>query len=224
MKCTYILPSLVVLLLLGCSATDASRLDESVLHTDIKTTFVQGGAPAGEYDQGQTNQQARWYDDWAEHLCTIDLDGSRQLRQHGCDNLYYFALPCSDIGKDGDWSQAMIDKSPWTQIKTDESPFKNQWIRVDYQGKSIYAQWEDTGPYYQYDCDYVFGEQRPKQEHAHSPALSALDLSPRSFADLTGGDLDIGEIQASWQFVPANQVPDGPWLVNPTTTGPDWDS
>lgn len=194
------------------------------VHTHIKTTYVSAGAPAGAGDLGQTNTEARWYNDWTKHQCGVDLKGTRTIVLPGCDNLYYFALPCSDVGMDGNWDRAVIAKSPWKQSTPESSAFKNHWIAVTYGSKTVYAQWEDTGPYYQSDCDYVFGQKRPAQEgpEAINAEFSALDISPRAFADLTGGNLDIGEIQTSWVFVPDDQVPDGPWRQNVTTSGPDW--
>lgn len=194
-------------------------------HTGITTTYEQGGAAAGSGDMGQSNRPSAWYRNWSKQLCGTDKVGGRALVQTGCDNLYYFALPCSDYNDNGP-IRDHIRRSPWRDatVAANQSWFKNRWIEIRYQGKTVYAQWEDVGPmgragHEVEDCDYVFGTARPKQESDHH-ALSALDISPLAFKVLTNNDLNVGVIQTDWRFI--ETPPAGDWTANITTTGTDW--
>ncbi len=207
------------------TAEDTKPCGLNCWHTDITTTYEQGGTRATADDMGQSNRPSAWYRDWSKHLCGADKAGNRTVVQAGCDNLFYFALPCSDYDSHGP-IKSHIQASPWAKdnLATNQSWFKNKWIEIRYQGKTVYAQWEDVGPMGQAgheieDCKYVFGSDRPKQERDQH-AYSALDISPAAFKLLTDDDLEIGMIQTQWRFVEA--PPDGIWSANITTSGPDW--
>ncbi len=191
--------------------------------TNIATTYFQAGMPAGPDDQGVSNQSSAWYYDWAQHMCGIDVDGTRQIDKPGCDNLFYAALPCLDTNKEMNIQLKNVANAPksWDFLPGQVSKFKNRWIRVEHDGKTVYVQWEDVGPLYTNDCNYVFGTARPRQESTHAVA-SALDLSPAAFKQLTDGDLTVGIIQTNWQFVSDRDVPYGPWRMNVTASQPDW--
>lgn len=102
----------------------------------------------------------------------------------------------------------------WSNEKAwghDESMCKNRWIKIMANGKTAYAQWEDTGPHEYNDYNYVFG--------AAAPIYSiGLDTSPavRDYLGLDGMD------PVSWQFVKFSDVPDGPWKNIITTRQISW--
>jgi hypothetical protein len=77
---------------------------------------------------------------------------------------------------------------------------KNHWVRISYNGKNCFAQWEDAGPLGEDNFGYVFGSQRPQQR-------SGLDVSPavRDFLGLDGSNF------TEWQFIDSSEVPSGPW-------------
>ena len=189
------------------------------IHQNIVTTYFQAGKPAGEGDRGISNQSSAWYGDWSKHMCGIDYEGTRRLDQPGCDSLFYAALPCADFGEAGP-ILAHTSQSPW-RVPAQHSAFKNRWLVVQANGRSVYVQWQDVGPLYEDDCRYVFGTARPRQEKTGA-IDSALDISPAAFKLLTGGNLSVGEIKTTWQFVEADQVPAGPWRTTVTTSDPDW--
>lgn len=197
--------------------------DDTIVHENIVTTWFQAGAPAGPDDLGISNESSAWYSDWSQHMCTVDSDGSRELGQKGCDNLYYFALPCADYDEAGPIPEH-IEMSPW-KSEVGGSAFKNRWIQVNLQLgsliRTVFVQWQDVGPLYTDDCEYVFGEERPRQERT-GDVESALDISPAAFKYLVG-DLSIGRFKTEWHFVDEAEVPPGPWTKNITTARPDWD-
>lgn len=198
-----------------------------VNHRNVLTTWFRGGTPAGDGDRGTSNIDSAWYKDWRTQLGSAD-NGRLALVRPGKDNLYYFALPCPDYN-DAGLISANIEKARSagillpTSIAKGQSAFKNLWIQVKYGDKTVYAQWEDVGPLgpnVADDCPYVLGDARPLQEKTKS-IDSALDLSPTAFTYLNN-NLDKGVIKASWAFVAAESVPDGPWKATITTAGPDW--
>ena len=70
--------------------------------------------------------------------------------------------------------------------------------------RTVYAQWEDAGPFRTDHWQYVFGSERPK------PNLNkgaGLDVSPavRDYLGLQPTDV------TDWKFVEFNEVPQGPW-------------
>jgi hypothetical protein len=218
-----ILPFLTLFVMTACSSHNDSQAAADTTpgtHQNIAATYFQAGAAAGVADQGISNESSAWYTNWAQHMCGVDRDGTRAIVQEGCDNLFYAALPC------GDYDEAAPIPNPvrisaWPTPKDDQPAFKTRWIRVTANNRTVYVQWEDVGPLYSDDCDYVFGHRRPRQEKTHE-VVSALDLSPAAFKMLAGGDLRLGLTKVDWSFIDATSVPPGPWRENPTTSGPDW--
>ncbi|GEM_PF-2768946 len=132
------------------------------------------------------------------------------------ENPYYLALPFNDRvpGFNG------------------YGPCKNRWVEVVVvsTGKRAFGQWEDVGPWFVNDVDYVFdptGKTRPFAElhegeywniyrsdqgsgvrKPHRILNNAgIDLSP-ALADEVGLG---GRNQVNWRFVDASEVADGPW-------------
>ena len=73
--------------------------------------------------------------------------------------------------------------------------------------RTVYAQWEDAGPFRTDHWQYVFGNERPK------PNLNkgaGLDVSPavRDYLGLKETDV------TDWKFVDFKEVPRGPWSTH----------
>lgn len=148
-------------------------------------------------------------------------------------NPFYIALPTPDHDEAGvlqeaeQWVVAASDYLPELKRFKDgkfadhESPFKDLWFEVSYQGKSAFAQLEDVGPSNQTgaiaaDYEYVWGDRsQPKNEFG---LQAGIDLSP-AVTDYLGTD---GAGVVRWRAVPESEVPDGPWKVLPTSGNPDW--
>lgn len=164
----------------------------------------------------------------------------------GSENSYYFALPYDDMGTlvyDGSGTtqdNAAVDsygrkenaytKVYWSNEKSKSgwgnsiSMCKNRWIKVRKNGENkwCYAQWEDAGPYYYNDVNYVFGTSSPANSSDYPYA--GIDLSPSVWLYL-GEKLSswgANSQKVDWTFVDASDVPDGPWKKHVTTRQIDW--
>lgn len=148
-------------------------------------------------------------------------------------NAWYVALPTPDHDSKGRLTAAI----PWVKSASaylpelkkfkngvfgeTESPFKNLWVEVRLGSKSAFAQLEDIGPSAHTgaivaDYSYVWGDaSKPKNKFRMS---AGIDISPAITDFLSTG----GKATVRWRFVPASQVPKGPWMVTVTKTGPNW--
>lgn len=164
----------------------------------------------------------------------------------GTENPFYCALPYNDMGRgvyDGSgpednsapidgysrkvnsyevvhWADEM-SKSEWGYRN---SMCKNRWVKIQVSGtdKVCYVQWEDAGPYYYNDHEYVFGTDRPANT-TDSP-FAAIDLSPSACLYLGRAMKEWGSpsFEVDWNFVDEEDVPDGPWKLHVTTGQIDW--
>ncbi len=149
------------------------------------------------------------------------------------ENPYYFALPYNDLGSlvsDGDGNEVFDnsltnDKTKYgykTNRKTvvywnadsilmssnsSKSMVKNRWIKITANGNTAYAQWEDAGPFYYNDINYVFGTSVPLNQNRLG---AGIDLSPAVMKKLFG-EANKGKATVSWQFVNESEVPADPW-------------
>lgn len=196
------------------------RDDTYPLHENIKATEFWVGEPANESNDHIDNISGAWNRNWVETYGGID-DPTNRCGYQPCDfipleNPFYFALPFGDHDKRGLKSQEVLSQIPWyeNEVAPYESLLKNRWIRVMYDDKTAYAQWEDVGPYYNDDAEYVFGDNDdlPRSDRA------GLDMSP-ALDDYLGTN---GRADVSWQFVEATEVEAGPWTEIITTSGPDY--
>ena len=132
------------------------------------------------------------------------------------ENPFYFALPYSDIDDNGNRKATAINCPNYPAMKNQPYSWcKNSWIAIHHNGKVVYAQWEDTGPYEEDDTAYVFGSAAPKNKR---DAKAGLDVSPAVRDYLNLQDVD----KCDWGFVPAASVPSGPWSQIKTTGLGDW--
>lgn len=164
----------------------------------------------------------------------------------GNENPYYFALPFDDMGTliyDGDGTDknnASVDSYDrklsayshiyWAGEKSASawgdatSMCKNRWIKVKKSSntKWCYAQWEDAGPYYYEDYNYVFGTSAPL--NTTDDPYAGIDLSPSVWLYLGEKLYEWGayDQHVDWTFVDESDVPDGPWKRHVTTRQINW--
>ncbi len=223
------------------------------VHSNITaSTFWCGEGASGDNDF-ITNTESAWDSHWGEHFgledhpTNISRDSDHiptSSKYKKTENPYYFALPYNDYGSlvyDGD--NATVDTAAtdtyghkknaynvvyWADEQStwnSKSMCKNRWIKItdNESGKTCYAQWEDAGPYYYNDHNYVFGTGSPANNTDYPYA--AIDLSPS--VSLYFGkymqEWGAGDYKVSWQFVAEGDVPDGPWTKYKTTQQVYWD-
>lgn len=202
------------------ASTTAST--EYPIHTNIATTFFWAGEEAGADNKNISNLPSAWDEEWVSHFGGIDKPNKRSGYMPAGftprENPFYFALPYNDFDENGDRKKEVNKIVPWAgQVawKSNESALKNQWIKVTKNGKVAYAQWEDVGPFKEDDAAYVFGNAQPQSKINNH---AGLDVSP-AVHDLLGlSDIDT----VDWQFVRADQVPDGPWKIMMTRSQINW--
>lgn len=186
------------------------------LHGNIITTWFYVGEPADSSNGFISNAPSAWQDDWESHFGGVDNPNGRNFTPK--ENPYYFALPYNDFDENGNRKSNVNSVIPWAKSRVwpaDWSICKNQWIKVTKGGKSVYAQWEDVGPFLEDDSAYVFGSAAPANtDESHA----GLDVSPTVRNALGLSDVD----HTSWQFVDASAVPAGPWKTTVTTSQTDW--
>lgn len=190
--------------------------------SDIVTTCFWVGE--GTCGYGSTdNTKSAWDGNWVKNFGGVDHPTQRTAAsgKPGAVSLpatfiphknpYYVALPFNDI-KFLNIARKVVPW--WNEAFFQANPTKSQchgrWIKIYYQGRVCYAQWEDVGPLREDHYEYVFGSERPA---IHTKA--GLDVSPavRDYLGLNGLN------KTTWRFVDAAEVPLGPW-VNLRFSGP----
>jgi len=132
------------------------------------------------------------------------------------ENPYYIALPFNPQVYNGD------DENLKRQVK-------NLWIQIvnPSNSKTCFAQWEDVGPWFVDDYEYVFssdGSVRPAAEkyiegmkgiYLHKTNNSVRKITNKAGIDLSpdvASYLGIsGRGTVHWRIVPIHSVPSGPW-------------
>jgi hypothetical protein len=192
------------------------------IHSNISTTWFYVGEPADSDDRGIPNLQSAWDDHWQLHYGGVDSPRNRNgYLPAGFtpkQNPFYIALPYDDFTDKGSRKTDALDVVPWARqnaFGADDSYLKNRWVKISKDGRSVYAQWEDVGPFGEDDASYVFGLSKPKNILNDQ---AGLDVSPAVRDALSLSDLDTTD----WQFVDAAQVPPGPWKTTVTTSQIDW--
>ncbi len=192
------------------------------LHQNISTTFFWIGEQSDAENGYIPNSTSAWDEKWADHFGGVDDPNSRNGYSPAAftpkENPFYFALPYNDFDGNGKRKGSAAQIIPWASEKTwsaNESICKNRWIKITKGNKSAYAQWEDVGPMLEDDSAYVFGTTTPASTNNNH---AGLDVSPgvRDYLGLDGMDT------SDWQFVDANDVPDGPWKQIVTTSNVYW--
>ncbi len=176
----------------------------------VTTVFWIGEAPSA--NNPVPNRSSSWDKDWARSYGGFD-DPSPAHRSEYMpvkftprQNPFYCALPYNDKASTGHRPEAPR-VVPWFKEAYQGpgiSTCKGRWISIRKGNRTVYAQWEDAGPFRTDHWQYVFGDERPK------PNLNkgaGLDVSPavRDYLGLEETDV------TDWKFVDFSEVPRGPW-------------
>ena len=143
------------------------------------------------------------------------------------ENPYYFALPYNNMLKG----------------VQNYGDCKNLWIEIvsATNGKKAFGQWEDVGPWFVNDSDYVFdnsGKVRPFAEMHLGEFWNILrqkettnGYKPRKVLNEAGIDLSPqlaacinlqGKGKIHWRFVSESEVDSGPWKSRISRSLPHW--
>jgi len=190
--------------------------DKYPLHSNINATIFWVGEEATSDNKFIHNKSSEWIQDWVKTFGGVDTPKSRNgwlpAGFTPKENPFYVALPYGDYTDDNKLKDS-VKKIHWYDgpIPKGGSILKNQWVKINRLGKSVYAQLEDVGPFEEDDVDYVFGTNPPKNQ-------IGIDLSPAT-AEYLGID---GQGIVSWEFVDPTTIPEGPWAEIVTQSGPDY--
>jgi hypothetical protein len=195
--------------------TGAQNNSLALTHSNIITTEFWVGEPADADNGYIANSASAWDEQWKAHYGGFDDPNNRNGYLPAAftpqENPFYFALPYSDFTDSGVRKASAI-----ACLNSNDSTLaayswcKNTWIAISHGGKTVYAQWEDVGPFEEDDTAYVFGSATPKNQQG---AKAGLDVSPAVNNYLNLQDVDT----CTWSFVTANDVPSGPWSQIVTT-------
>jgi hypothetical protein len=178
----------------------------------VTTVFWIGEKPSE--NNPVPNRASSWDKNWSKSYGGFD-DPSRGRRSNYIpvkftprQNPFYCALPYNDKTSNGHRSEAPR-VVPWFREAYQGpavSTCKGRWIAIHKGNRTVYAQWEDAGPFRTDHWQYVFGTERPK------PNLNkgaGLDVSPAVRDYLSLEDTDVTD----WKFVDFSEVPHGPWSL-----------
>jgi hypothetical protein len=176
----------------------------------VTTIFWIGEQPSG--NNPVPNRTSSWDKEWARNYGGFD-DPNPTHRSNYVpvkftprQNPFYCALPYNDKAHTGHRPEAPR-VVPWFKEAYQGpavSTCKDRWVSIRKGNRTVYAQWEDAGPFRSDHWQYVFGNERPK------PNLNkgaGLDVSPavRDYLGLNETDV------TDWRFVDFSEVPRGPW-------------
>jgi len=176
----------------------------------VTTVFWIGEKPAG--NNPVPNRASSWDKNWTKNYGGFDDPNPANRRNYipakftPRQNPFYCALPYSDKAKTGHRPEAPR-VVPWFKEAYQGpavSTCKDRWLAIRKGNRTVYAQWEDAGPFRTDHWQYVFGNERPK------PNLNkgaGLDVSPavRDYLGLKETDV------TDWKFIDFKNVPRGPW-------------
>ena len=176
----------------------------------VTTVFWIGETPTA--NNPVPNHASSWDAAWAQNYGGYDSP-NRENRQNYIpvnftprQNPFYCALPYNDKAREGHRAEAP-KVIPWFKEAYQGpgiSVCKDRWIAIRNGNRTVYAQWEDAGPFRTDHWEYVFGNDRPKPNLNHG---AGLDVSPavRDYLGLQETDV------TDWKFVDFKDVPPGPW-------------
>ena len=157
-----VLLALAALVLAACSGGGDPDEDAYPPHRDVTATVFWVGEPPSEDNDEIANDESYWDADWEEHFGGFDdpdhrtPDGGRPAAFTPEENPFYFALPYGELADD-DTVKPDVTRVPWyrgQRIGRDRSILKNRWIEVSLGPRTVYAQWQDVGPFGEDDPDY----------------------------------------------------------------------
>jgi hypothetical protein len=176
----------------------------------VTTVFWIGENPTA--NNPVPNHSSSWDTSWAKNYGGYD-NPNRASRHNYTpvsftprQNPFYCALPYNDKMREGHRPEAP-KVIPWFKEAYQGpgvSVCKDRWVAIRKGNRTVYAQWEDAGPFRTDHWQYVFGNERPK------PNLNGgagLDVSPAVRDYLGLSDTDVTD----WKFVEFKDVPPGPW-------------
>src|SRR5256712_338348 len=147
----------------------------------VTTVFWVGEQPSG--NNPVPNRISSWDEDWSRSYGGFD-DPNPAHRSNYMpvkftprQNPFYCALPYNDKSVTGHRPEAPRIV-PWFREAYQGpgvSTCKGRWVMIRKGDRTVYAQWEDAGPFRTDHWQYVFGNERPK------PNLNkgaGLDVSP----------------------------------------------
>jgi hypothetical protein len=177
----------------------------------VTTTFWIGEKPGK--NNPVPNRASSWDERWAAHYGGTDTpdrsdrtDDFRPADFVPGQNPFYVALPYNDMQKGGHKPEAE-KVIPWFKDDYEgptQSVCKGRWLAIRFKDRTVYAQWEDCGPFRTDHSAYVFGDERPKKNLNKG---AGLDVSPAVRDFLGMEDTDVTD----WKFVDFEEVPEGPW-------------
>ncbi len=179
--------------------------------TEIVTTvFWIGENPTA--NNPVPNHASSWDAAWAKNYG--GYDDPRPSRRHDYipvnftprQNPFYCALPYNDKAREGHRPEAP-KVVPWFNEAyrgPGISVCKGRWVAIRKGNRTVYAQWEDAGPFRTDHWEYVFGNERPKRNLNRG---AGLDVSPAVRDYLGLQDTDVTD----WKFVESSEVAPGPW-------------
>ncbi len=178
---------------------------------DIVTTiFWIGESPSGH--NPVPNRSSSWDKNWTGNYGGFDDPNPAHrskfipVRFTPHQNPFYCALPYNDKARNGHRSEAP-QVVPWFK-ETYQGPgvsvCKDRWIAIRKGNRTVYAQWEDAGPFRTDHWQYVFGDDRPKR---NLNGGAGLDVSPAVRDYLGLQPIDVTD----WKFVEFSEIPRGPW-------------
>jgi hypothetical protein len=176
----------------------------------VTTVFWIGEQPSG--NNPAPNCTSSWDKQWTRNYGGFDDPNPAHRRNYipvkftPRQNPFYCALPYNDKAHTGHRPEAP-HVVPWFKEAYQGpavSTCKDRWVAIRKDNLTVYAQWEDAGPFRTDHWQYVFGNERPK------PNLNkgaGLDVSPavRDYLGLNETDV------TDWRFVDFSEVPRGPW-------------
>ena len=179
----------------------------------VTTVFWIGEKPSA--NNPVPNRASSWDREWTKNYGGVDDPDSAHRNNYipvkftPRLNPFYCALPYNDKAKEGHRPEAP-SVVPWFREAYQGpavSTCKGRWIAIRKGNRTVYAQWEDAGPFRTDHWQYVFGNERPK------PNLNkgaGLDVSPavRDYLGLQPTDV------TDWRFVEFSEVPRGPWSTH----------
>ncbi len=176
----------------------------------VTTVFWIGEAPTA--NNPVPNRSSSWDKNWTQSYGGFDdplvahRNGFTPVKFTPQQNPFYCALPYNDKASTGHRPEAPT-VVPWFKDAYQGpavSTCKGRWVAIRKGNKTVYAQWEDAGPFRTDHWQYVFGNERPK------PNLNkgaGLDVSPAVRDYLGMKETDVTD----WKFVEFSEVPAGPW-------------
>jgi len=176
----------------------------------VTTVFWVGETPTA--NNPVPNHASSWDAAWAKNYGGYD-DPKPSRRENYIpvnftprQNPFYCALPYNDKAREGHRPEAP-KVVPWFKEAyrgPGVSVCKGRWVAIHKGNRTVYAQWEDAGPFRTDHWEYVFGNERPKPNLNRG---AGLDVSPAVRDYLGLQDTDVTD----WKFVEFSEVPPGPW-------------